>query len=517
MNNYQVLARKWRPDSFQSLVGQSHVVQALTNALNLQRLHHAYLFTGTRGVGKTTLGRILAKCLNCEAGISSKPCNTCRACEEIATGRFIDLIEVDAASRTKVEDTRELLENVPYAPTSGRFKVYLIDEVHMLSTHSFNALLKTLEEPPPHVKFFLATTDPQKLPVTVISRCLQFHLKCLAPEQIAQHLAFILEQEKIASEPEALMRLAYAAQGSMRDALSLLDQAISYSEEQVTTAAIKVMLSTIEATYIYEIVRALAQQEAQTLIQLTQQLVEQAVDCANALEELLSLLHQIAIIQFVPEADVGSWDKEKISQFAKEISPEDIQLFYQIALTGRKDLPLAPTPKIGLEMTLLRMLAFKPAASNNAPSVRPPTMATTPSAQPKTVPTASSSADPQWAEMIKGMNLSGMTAAIASNCMLEKMTTDEVVLVVDPSHSILLNKKQEERLAQSLQTYLQRPVSLTIRTGKEKMATPAAQELQHKATRKTLAHDAIAQDPNVQKLMSTFNATILPDSVEAHD
>lgn len=517
--DYQVLARKWRPDSFQTLVGQSHVVQALTNALDLQRLHHAYLFTGTRGVGKTTLGRILAKCLNCESGVTSKPCNQCHACQEIAAGRFIDLIEVDAASRTKVEDTRELLENVPYAPTSGRFKVYLIDEVHMLSTHSFNALLKTLEEPPPHVKFFLATTDPQKLPVTVLSRCLQFHLKCISPEQIAHHLAHVLTQENIPFEEEALMRLAYAAEGSMRDALSLLDQAIAFSEAKVTTASIKVMLSTIEATYIYQIVAALAKQDAQELIQLTQHLAEQSVDCGNALEELLSLLHQIALVQFVPDANVGSWDKSKIKEFADSISREDIQLFYQIALTGRKDLPLAPTPKVGLEMTLLRMLAFKPVTTpqNNLP---PPKLSSpAPVAkQAPTIPARAQTADSQeWSNIVKGMNLAGITAAIANNCVLEKITDQEVILAIDPGQSILLNKKQEERITLAIQEYLQRPVIVTIRTGQSQMETPAAQVQQQKAERQVLAQDAIAQDPNVQKLINTFNATILPDSVEAHE
>lgn len=510
---YQVLARKWRPDSFQSLVGQAHVVRALTNALDLQRLHHAYLFTGTRGVGKTTLGRILAKCLNCESGISSKPCNTCSACTEITSGCFIDLIEVDAASRTKVEDTRELLENVPYAPTKGRFKVYLIDEVHMLSTHSFNALLKTLEEPPSHVKFFLATTDPQKVPTTIISRCLQFHLKCLSTEQIAQHLGFILDQEQIAFEQEALMRLANAAQGSMRDALSLLDQAIAFGDSKVSTTSVKAMLSTIEATYLYDLITALTNQDATSMLEITALLAEQGLDCANVLEELLSLMHQIALLQFVSQADTGSWDKNKVRQFAKEISPEDIQLFYQIALNGRKDLPLAPTPKMGLEMTLLRMLAFQP-SDNAPPSSSPPRVAPISKETIETVK-IQTPPDQAWSEVVKAMNLSGMTAAIAKHCIVEKMTEDEVILAIDPSQSILLNKKHEERLAQGLCDYFKKTIKLSIRVGQESMQTPAAQEQEKNVQRKIQAQDAILKDPNVQQLITTFNATLVPESIES--
>lgn len=513
--NYQVLARKWRPDSFQNLVGQAHVVRALSNALDLQRLHHAYLFTGTRGVGKTTLGRILAKCLNCETGITSIPCNQCQACQEIMTGRFIDLIEVDAASRTKVEDTRDLLENVPYAPTSGRFKVYLIDEVHMLSTHSFNALLKTLEEPPPHVKFFLATTDPQKMPVTVISRCLQFHLKCLTSEQIAQHLEYILQQEQIPFESDALLRIAHAAQGSMRDALSLLDQAISFCQDHVSATAIKTMLSAIEDTFIYQIMNALIAQNATGLLEVCAQLAEQSIDASHVLEELLSLLHQIALVQFVPDLKVSSWDTETLNQLAKALSPEDVQLFYQIALTGRKDIPLAPTPKIGLEMTLLRMLAFKPVTSTMPEPITAPVK---PVIATSTTQHNAASTNLEWPEIVKAMNLPGMTAAIANHCVLEKITADEVVLTLDPGQSILLNKKHEERLTQALRDYLQKPIQLRIHTGQNSnVATPAAQAKEHQNQRKAQAQEAIAQDPNVQKLLETFNATLVPESIEAHE
>jgi DNA polymerase-3 subunit gamma/tau len=359
--SYQVLARKWRPRIFREMVGQEHVLQALINALDHNRLHHAYLFTGTRGVGKTTIARILAKCLNCETGVSSEPCGQCSSCREIAEGRFVDLIEVDAASRTKVEDTRELLENVQYAPTRGRYKVYLIDEVHMLSNSSFNALLKTLEEPPPHVKFLLATTDPQKLPMTILSRCLQFNLKNMNPERIVQHLKYVLEQELVPYEESALWHLGRAADGSMRDAMSLTDQAIAYGSGKIAESEVSAMLGTIDQAAVYSIVSALAALDSRAALAAVEAMSEQAPDYANALAELLSVLHRIAIAQALPEAVDNSYgDRERILGFAQQIAAEDVQLFYQVALLGRRDLPLAPDPRAGFEMVLLRMLAFKP-------------------------------------------------------------------------------------------------------------------------------------------------------------
>ena len=367
--SYQVLARKWRPKTFRELVGQEHVMKALVNALDHNRLHHAYLFTGTRGVGKTTIARILAKCLNCEVGVSSVPCGQCSACTAIAEGRFVDLIEVDAASRTKVEDTRELLDNVQYAPTSGRFKVYLIDEVHMLSTHSFNALLKTLEEPPPHVKFLLATTDPQKLPATILSRCLQFNLKNMSPESIVNHLSTVLEQELVPFEEPALWLLGRAADGSMRDAMSLSDQAIAFGSGKLLEADVQNMLGTIDQTAIYDVIDALINGDGATLLAAIQQLSEHAPDYAAALEELLSLLHRVAVAQAVPDGIDNSFgDRDKIIAMASRVPAEDVQLFYQMALVGRRDLPLAADPRSGFEMTLLRMLAFKPAGVPELPT-----------------------------------------------------------------------------------------------------------------------------------------------------
>ena len=359
--SYQVLARKWRPRSFQELVGQTHVLQALVNALDQDRLHHAYLFTGTRGVGKTTIARILAKCLNCEQGVSSTPCGECAACHEIDDGRFVDLIEVDAASRTKVEDTRELLDNVQYAPTRGRFKVYLIDEVHMLSVHSFNALLKTLEEPPPHVKFLLATTDPQKLPVTILSRCLQFGLKNMTPERIVGHLENILAQETIAFESQALWQLARSADGSMRDALSLTDQAIAFGNGRVNEVDVSAMLGTIDQGQVMKMVFALASGQAPDVLAAVTELAEHAPDYAAVLDDMLAMLHRIAIAQAVPDAvDNSQGDREQVLDLASRMMAEDVQLYYQVGLVGKRDLPLAPDPRGGFEMALLRMLAFRP-------------------------------------------------------------------------------------------------------------------------------------------------------------
>lgn len=366
--SYQVLARKWRPRSFREMVGQTHVLKALINALDNQRLHHAYLFTGTRGVGKTTIARIIAKCLNCETGITSTPCGTCSVCREIDEGRFVDLIEIDAASRTKVEDTRELLDNVQYAPSRGRFKVYLIDEVHMLSTHSFNALLKTLEEPPPYVKFILATTDPQKLPATILSRCLQFSLKNMSPERVVEHLTHVLGAENVPFEEDALWLLGRAADGSMRDAMSLTDQAIAFGEGKVLAADVRAMLGTLDHGQVYGVLQALLEGDARALLEAVRALAEQGPDWNGVLSEMLNVLHRVAIAQALPEAvDNGQGDRDKVLALAAALPAEDVQFYYQMGLIGRRDLPLAPDPRGGFEMVLLRMLAFRPADTDDAP------------------------------------------------------------------------------------------------------------------------------------------------------
>ncbi|MFW9079984.1 DNA polymerase III subunit gamma/tau [Pseudomonas sp. P2757] len=366
--SYQVLARKWRPRSFREMVGQTHVLKALINALDSQRLHHAYLFTGTRGVGKTTIARIIAKCLNCETGITSTPCGECSVCREIDEGRFVDLIEIDAASRTKVEDTRELLDNVQYAPSRGRFKVYLIDEVHMLSSHSFNALLKTLEEPPPYVKFILATTDPQKLPATILSRCLQFSLKNMTPERVVEHLTHVLGAENVPFEDDALWLLGRAADGSMRDAMSLTDQAIAFGEGKVLAADVRAMLGTLDHGQVFDVLHRLIEGDAKGLLEAVRHLAEQGPDWNGVLSEILNVLHRVAIAQALPDGvDNGHGDRDRVLALAQALPAEDVQFYYQMGLIGRRDLPLAPDPRGGFEMVLLRMLAFRPADTADAP------------------------------------------------------------------------------------------------------------------------------------------------------
>lgn len=538
--SYQVLARKWRPRNFQEFTGQEHVVRTLNNALSNQRLHHAYLFTGTRGVGKTTLARILAKCLNCETGVTPNPCGTCNACTEIDAGRFVDLLEVDAASRTKVEDTRDLLDNVQYSPTKGRYKVYLIDEVHMLSGHSFNALLKTLEEPPPHVIFLLATTDPQKLPITVLSRCLQFHLKNMPPEKIEERLSYVLTQENIPFETAALPPLSQAAQGSMRDALSLLDQAIAYGNGKVMLAEVNDMLGTIAHHFVFDLIDALIAGNAATMLTIIQQLTEQAADFSQVLEQLISTLHQIAVIQMVPEIEQYHWDKaqkEKITALAQHIDKEDIQLYYQIGLIGRRDLPLATTSRSGFEMIMLRMLAFKPVTietataaattTNKTPTTQtPPTptkhpistpaLASTNTAAPKIIPSNAEPSD--WPTLLNQLNLKGPTLALASNCALQKITENTLELILHPNQAALLNKRQEERIAAALSEYFQKPMQVIIHLANHKdLTTPESINKEKRVAKQTAAEQAVHENPHVQEIIKMFDAKIVPNSIKTNE
>ena len=475
--SYQVLARKWRPGNFTEMVGQEHVLRALINALDEQRLHHAYLFTGTRGVGKTTVARIFAKSLNCETGITSKPCGECSTCREIAEGRFIDLIEVDAASRTKVEDTRELLDNVQYAPTRGRYKVYLIDEVHMLSNNSFNALLKTLEEPPPHVKFLLATTDPQKLPATILSRCLQFNLKRMSVALISKQIQHILQAENIATDAQAVQLLSHAADGSMRDALSLLDQAIAYGHGKLEAAEVQVMLGTVSRDRVIAIVKALMANDASAVMKEVAALSEMTPDYQDALADILSLLHQMALSQWAPDALTEHLvEREVILHLAKQISTEDLQLYYQIGLIGRRDLPLAPDARSGFEMVLLRMLAFRPVADNARPVVvqsqtntapaKGVSESTTPSASAPGVapppaksetaqsPAAKISFSGDWQGMIEAVNPKGMVRQLAVNCVLQNYSGNDISLLLSQEHKNLLNAGMQAKLQELLSNWL---------------------------------------------------------------
>lgn len=533
--SYQVLARKWRPRKFAEMVGQEHVLRALINALDNDRLHHAYLFTGTRGVGKTTVARIFAKSLNCESGVSAEPCGTCSACVEIDEGRFVDLIEVDAASRTRVEDTRELLDNVQYAPTRGRYKVYLVDEVHMLSAHSFNALLKTLEEPPPHVKFLLATTDPQKLPATVLSRCLQFNLKRLPMPLISDYLETLLQAESVTAETSALRLLARAADGSMRDALSLLDQAIAFGDGGVTEADVRSMLGTIERGHVTAILRALADADASAILAVVEQLAQQAPDYEGLLAELLTDLQQIAIAQVAPDAlDADLEAGDTLRELAQRMDPEDVQLYYQVGLVGRRDLPLSPEPRGGLEMILLRMLAFRPVTSGQAETpARPnPARAVTASAV-KPGPAGSATAreavaeapvaatslseDADWSALVECMQLKGMSRELAMNCAVQARGDDQWTLTLGSEHQQLLSKQRQQQLQTRLSECLGKTIKLDIALQGRSANTPAQQRRQAAEQRQASAVEAITSDPNVKAFQKTFDATLHNETIRPRD
>jgi DNA polymerase-3 subunit gamma/tau len=543
--SYQVLARKWRPRNFTEMVGQEHVVRALSNALDSDRLHHAYLFTGTRGVGKTTLARIFAKSLNCETGVTSRPCGECSACREIDEGRFVDLLEVDAASKTGVDDTRELLDNVPYAPVRGRFKVYLIDEVHMFSGHSFNALLKTLEEPPPHVKFVLATTDPQKVPVTVLSRCLQFNLKRLPPDQIATQFRDILAAESVKFDEEALNTLALAADGSMRDGLSLLDQALAFGAGEVRAEEVRAMLGVVATDRLPEMVDAVHRGDAAAALQLVADMADFAPDFGGLLRDLVQLLQRVAVIQQVPDAGQSAWGQfEALQRLALALPPEDVQLYYQIALAGQRDLPLAPDERGGFEMLVLRMLAFRPddspsglrdtgAATQATPRPAqqveraapksPPRAdasqrsAETPAAEPTAAGELSERAFDDWHALLPQLQLKGMAAQLANHATVNGWDGKRLGLSVASSCSSLLGSVAEEKLQAALHSYLGRPLTLQLSVGETDAETPAQRTLREQQAEQAAAEVDFSRDPVVLAAQEAFDAEIVPDSVRRID
>ena len=550
--SYLVLARKWRPRNFTETVGQEHVLKALMNALQTGRLHHAYLFAGTRGVGKTTIARIFAKALNCETGITASPCGECGACREIDEGRFVDLIEVDAASKTKVDDTRELLDNVQYAPARGRFKVYLIDEVHMLSKSSFNALLKTLEEPPPHVKFLLATTDPQKLPVTVLSRCLQFNLKHLTPKLIRDRLEEICAAEQIEADAAALALIARAADGSLRDALSLLDQAIAFCGGKVEQQPVGVMLGTIDRQHVSRLIKLLGAADASGLLSAVAEIDEMFPDYGRMLEDLGRALQRIAVYQVVGAADSGDeFDESELAELAGQLSPEDVQLFYQTAILGRRDLYLAPDPRSGAEMTLLRMLAFQPggsakssgkgpkraAASIAATAVRiepsPAGSETRPTAPLKQSrpavlqPAAGQSEKPatiewqdaDWTALIAKLEISGAIRLLAGNCAYLRREGKTIYLGLDRLSESYLTRSRQMALGESLSAHLGESlnvdISLQDSRADDAVVTPVQAEARQKDAQLEAARASLEADPNVLALKDMFSAELQTDSVVA--
>ncbi|MEE4250506.1 MAG: DNA polymerase III subunit gamma/tau [Alcanivoracaceae bacterium] len=566
--SYQVLARKYRPRTFHELVGQEHVSRALINALDHDRLHHAYLFTGTRGVGKTTIARILSRCLNCEQGVSSQPCGVCDTCVEINEGRFVDLIEVDAASRTKVEDTRELLDNVQYAPTRGRYKVYLIDEVHMLSAHSFNALLKTLEEPPPHVKFLLATTDPQKLPVTILSRCLQFNLKALAADRIAAHLQDLLQREMIGFESPALALIGQAARGSMRDALSLTDQAIAFSGNPLTEIAVRSMLGSVDRAHVLALLESLAEGGAEQVLAALDQVAEQSPDELALLDELISGLHALAVSQAVP----GRQADERITALASRFTAEQVQLGYDIALRGRRDLADAPNPRAGLEMILLRMVLFRPdgvlpagggggakkpvesgrpelravpAQTRPAPSVAAPVQhvqqaqpAQIPAAvvaRPQAVPAAplptseasavsttkvmpeDQDAASWWARLVASLPIEGMLRSLAEHAALGERDGLNWTLLLEPGHQTLATAERLEQLSAVISQALGNKVRLQADWHSSVSHTPAQQIAAARQAKLVKTRQLISQDPVVVALVREFDGQLDVDSIQPDD
>ena len=544
--SYQVLARKYRPRSFDTLVGQAHVVQALKNALDQKRLHHAYLFTGTRGVGKTTLARILAKALNCENGISSSPCGTCSACTEIDQGRYVDLIEVDAASNTQVVNMRDLLDNAQYAPTQGQFKIYIIDEVHMLSKSAFNAMLKTLEEPPEHVKFILATTDPQKVPVTVLSRCLQFNLKQMPSASISEYMEKILKEEAINYEINAIYLIAKAANGSMRDALSILDQGIAYCGGTIEEATIKKMLGAIDQSYLFNLIQAVIDQDGQKVIEIAKHMDERNLSFEAALNDLANLIQIISVTQAIPESlEVSYLDRDQVIALSKKISAEQLQLLYQITILGRRDLYLAPDEYAGFTMTLLRMLSFAP---QDAVIAKNPAIAKNDVAHSATkMESAAISKDVSsetfeikkkievtqeidedisdkeiskeavpfngnWRELVDQLKL-GLVKALAQQSELVSFKNNEIILSIADEHKHLLNEAYQKKLELSLSEHFSQRIKLVI-LQKGANNSPLKQKQEERSTLMKDTENAILQDQFVKSLLTEFNAEIIPSSIK---
>ena len=515
--SYQVLARKWRPRNFSSLVGQEHVVRALRHALEQKRLHHAYLFTGTRGVGKTTLARILAKCLNCETGITAEPCGRCSACQEIDGGRFVDLLEVDAATNTRVDEMRQLLDTAQYAPTRGRFKVYVIDEVHMLSNSAFNAMLKTLEEPPEHLKFILATTDPQKIPVTVLSRCLQFNLKQMPPAAIAEHLQRLLEAEKIACEPEALPLIARAAAGSMRDALSLLDQAIAHGAGSIAAGNVRDMLGAVDTSYLLRLLEAVAARDGAQLMAIADEMQSRSLSFDAALQDLAGLLLKLALAHAVPEAlHAGLPERDRLLGLVGRFDPENVQLCYQIALQGREDLPLAPDEHAGFVMTLLRMLAFRPegAASTYADAGNS-------AAPPRQHPAGNNATRAQpfggdWPDLVRQLQVTGAARELARNSAVVRHADGVIELVVPKAMSHLAERNYQEKLKAALVQHFGRQIVLKVTPGEAAAATAAAIEAEDREARRADAARAVQGDRFVKDLVDMFDAKVVGSSVRAN-
>ncbi len=562
--SYQVLARKWRPRRFAELVGQEHVVRALSNALDTGRTHHAYLFTGTRGVGKTTIARIFAKSLNCERGQSAEPCGECAVCEAVDAGRFVDLLEIDAASNTGVDDVRELIENAQYAPARGSYKVYLIDEVHMLSRNAFNALLKTLEEPPPHVKFLLATTDPQKLPATVLSRCLKFNLKRLLPDQISGQIRHILQAEGVEHDDEAVAELARAADGSLRDGLSLLDQAIAYGAGGLHAEEVRAMLGTVERSQLLGLMDALAAADGPGLIAECERMVAFSPDFAGVLNELAMLLHRIQMHQLIPDYRDDQPDIDAVARLARTLSPEDVQLFYQMAVVGHRDLGLAPDARTGFEMTVLRMLAFRPANASDTPrgsdsgkpeaqsgtaapasprqapaspprtvspaaSTAPPASTPAPASRPRVAPApaaasapaptpAPTSANrgqvPEWEALIDDAGLRGPLRELAVNATLQSMEGQQMILALPASQFHLAVEPMTGQMQDKLAAALGHPVKLHFVHADSAAESPAARMQAARDARQAEAERAIDDDPLVQSMKRDFGAHVVPQSVK---